>query len=257
MTDLFEGAITMSTSSSNHPHPADPHASHAHSHAHAAPTTASANPTVMERLRDSTTDHHTAAEQHPFQKSLAMGTLPREQYVANLGQLLHVHRALESALRAAALAGATDPAVKAAITRVVKDYQHQEAYLIADLKFFGVDPATVAPLAATAKFVSHVQSLAARAPIALLGMQYVLEGSNNGSKFLSKIVLRAYGLEPGDGTRYMDPYGARQREYWAAFKADMNAETFTAAQIEQMVEAARWTFEAIEKIGGEIQAGQR
>ncbi len=209
----------------------------------------------MERLRDSTTDHHTAAEQHPFQKSLAMGTLPREQYIANLGQLLHVHRSLESALRNAAKADGTDAAVAGTITRVVKDYQYQEPYLIADLKFFGVDPSTVALLPATAKFVSHVQSVAARSPVALLGMQYVLEGSNNGSKFLSKVVLRAYGLKPGDGTRYMDPYGERQREYWAAFKADMNAETFTAPQVDQMVEAAQWTFEAIEKIGGEIQAG--
>lgn len=87
-------------------------------------------------------------------------------------------------------------------------------------------------------------------------MQYVLEGSNNGSKYISRAVLKAYGLAPGDGTRYLDPYGEKQREYWAAFKIDMNGVGFDQARIDGIVAAAKVMFAGIEAIGDDIMNGR-
>lgn len=82
----------------------------------------------------------------------------------------------------------------------------------------------------------------------------MLEGSNNGSKFLSRVVQRAYSLAPGPGTRYMDPYGDRQREVWAQFKVDMASARVTSGEADRMVAAARTMFRAIADIGDGLLA---
>lgn len=208
-------------------------------------TVAHATSAVMERLKAETLEAHKAAEGHPLQRAHAMGKLPQEQYVRNLGQLFHVHRALEAALRETA-------AKLPAIRTIVKEYQYQEPYLREDLAHFGVKPESVAALPATARIVARIGELGKVDPLALLGMHYVLEGSNNGSKFLCRVVQRQYGLAPGPGTRYMDPYGDRQREFWEQFKADMNAAGFNEEQATALVGAAGEMFDAIGAIGTDV-----
>lgn len=208
-------------------------------------TAAPATPSVMERLKVETLEAHKAAEGHPLQRAHAQGTLPQDRYVANLGQMFLVHRALEAELRAAA---EKLPSIKT----VVKEYQYQEPYLREDLAFFGVNPDAVSPTAATVRIVKRIEELGKTTPLALMGMHYVLEGSNNGSKFLCRVVQRQYGLQPGPGTRYMDPYGDRQREYWAKFKDDMNAAGFTDEQATELVGAAGEMFIAIGAINSDV-----
>lgn len=200
---------------------------------------------IMERLRSETLADHKAAESHPLQHALALGTLPRGHFCRHLGQLLHVHRTLDGALRR--LADST-PAIPA----VVGPEQFQTPYLEEDLAF--LDPSRLhdAPLPATATLLDAIDRIAREEPEAVLGLHYVLEGSNNGSKFLARVVQRAYGLEPGPGTRYLDPYGDRQRELWARFKADMNGVAFTPAQCDRIVVAARLMFRAIGAIGDDL-----
>ncbi len=70
-------------------------------------------------------------------------------------------------------------------------------------------------------------------PLRLLGMHYVLEGSNNGSRFIARHVGRAYQLSTGPGLRYLDPYGDRQRAYWMDFKNAMGKFQFTGADEER------------------------
>lgn len=211
-------------------------------------TTTTAAPTVMERLRDETMEHHKRAESHPLQKALATGQLSREHYTGFHGQLMLVHRALERALAAKA---ATVPA----IARSVKLYMLTEQYHAADLAHFGIDPAGVRPTPATARVIEHIQTTAASNPIALLGMLYVLEGSKNGSKFLSRVVMKAYGIGPGPGVLAMDPYGDHQRAYWQQFKDDMNGLAFTPEQIDGMLTSAKAMFDAIGAIGSDIMPG--
>lgn len=206
-----------------------------------------AMPSVMEVLKTSTQALHDAAEGHRFQQSLVKGEVSREQYAAYLGQLLLVHRELESLLR--------DHAEKVpAIPAVVKAYQYQEPYLIEDLRFYGVHPASITALTSTEALVNEIRDRAAKDPLALLGFHYVLEGSNNGNKFIAKALAKSFGLTGPDGLRYLDPYADQQRPYWMAFKADMDAQGFNPGQMRVMAEAAQAMFNGIGAISAEMGA---
>jgi len=204
-------------------------------------------PSVMEVLKVSTQALHDAAEGHRFQQSLVKGEVSREHYAAYLGQLFLVHRELESLLR-----GHTDKVP--AIPAVVKAYQYQEPYLLEDLRFYGVHPGSLTPLPATEALLGEVRERAAKDPLALLGFHYVLEGSNNGNKFIAKALAKSFGLTGPEGLLYLDPYGDQQRPYWMAFKADMDAQGFNPAEMRVMAEAAQAMFQGIGAISAEMGA---
>lgn len=203
--------------------------------------------TISERLKAETAEHHTAAERHPFQRSLVRGTVGREGYAEYLGQMLLVHAALEAGLRRAA------PAVPA-IAKVVREEQYQEPYLRRDLAHFGVDPAAVTPSPATAELVARLERVARERPLALLGHHYVLEGSNNGSRFIARAIRSALGLSGREGTEYLDPYGEAQRANWAQFKADLDACGLSEAEGDVLVKAAAEMFEGIHRISEDLSA---
>ncbi len=200
---------------------------------------------VMLLLKESTAAQHDAAENHAFQRALVEGRLSREAYAANLAQLFLVHRALERRLRESADA-------LPAIGAVVTEEQYQEPYLREDLAFFGIDPESIEALEATRSLVARIEGAS---PVELLGMHYVLEGSNNGGRFIAKKVRKAYDFEEdAPGTRYLDPYGDEQRGKWMAFKATMDEQAFTPEQREQMVTAAQGMFDSLAAIGGDLAA---
>ncbi len=202
---------------------------------------------IMMRLRTDTRTLHDRAEKTGFQQAMIAGTLAREHYVESLVQLFCLHRALEAHLRTLAR---RNPAVAA----VVRDYQYQEPYLREDLAYFGRDIADIAPVPATQRMIDTLDLLAADEPLALLGVHYVLEGSKNGSKMLTQVVRRTYKFAGEAGTRYLDPYGDKQREYWGAFRADMDAIELTPAQRAAIVNAAGATFSGITEVYEELYA---
>jgi heme oxygenase len=201
----------------------------------------------MARLKAETQDLHTAAERHPFQAAMAAGRVSREEYVRWLGQMLLVHRRLEARIREAMDAV---PALRA----VVRPFQFQEPYLLEDLALFGVRPEELTPTPAAAAILADLDRAAASRPLALLGFHYVLEGSNNGSRFIARSIRRALGLTPGRGDRFLDPYGESQRDNWAAFKRDMEAQRFSTGDIDFLVSAAREMFAAISRLSGDVAA---
>lgn len=201
-------------------------------------------PSVMILLRDSTGDLHAQAEGHAFQRAMVTGSVDRGDYVRYLQQMLIVHRSLESALRASA-------ARVPAIAGVVTPEQYQEPYLLADLRYYEA-PADVAPLPATTELVRRIEQTAKESPIALLGHHYVLEGSNNGSRFIARAIRKAFDITGEDGLRYLDPYGDRQREVWTAFKAAMDAQSISPGDAARMVEAAKVMFEGISGISEDV-----
>ncbi|MEO0482890.1 MAG: biliverdin-producing heme oxygenase [Planctomycetota bacterium] len=199
--------------------------------------------TVMERLKESTQDAHTAAERHPLQAQLVRGQLPQDTYADYLGQLLVAHRALESALR--------DSASKLpAVETMAKPSRDREPDLIADLKALGRDPDTVAPGAAAASFAEWCRETAETNPVALIGPLYVLEGSTNGGRFIVRAVRKAYSVDGGD--RYLDPYGDDQPTHWAAFKTDMASIPFEERDVEALIASADRMFNTIAAIGSEL-----
>lgn len=200
---------------------------------------------IMQQLKASTQTQHDATEDGTFNQDLVKGKLPLDQYVESLGQLFLIHLALEKHLRRFQVE-------MPAFTRVLKDYQFQEPYLRNDLAFFGRNPDQVQPLNSTRRFVEFIDHLAAHSPMGLLGIHYVFEGSNNGSKFISRAVKKAYNLTDTKGTQYLDPYGDQQKEYWQAFKDDMNAVGFLPPETEAIVKSAGATFEAVMHLHREL-----
>lgn len=209
------------------------------------PVNPSAPNGVMERLKTSTQPQHDAAEHHPVQRALFKGRLPREGYVEMLGQLFLVHRALEESLRA--LLGA-----RPALRSIVQDWQFQEPYLRDDLSFFGFASESIAPMPATVALLATIDRATRETPLAILGMHYVVEGSNNGSRYSAMAVRKAYGLPAGKGDRYLDPYGESQRERWAGFKTAMNASSFSEREAEELLLGAGAMFDGIARMSDDL-----
>ena len=216
----------------------DPHAGH-HDH---SPDPAMVPETIMDRLKVETWSLHQQAERAPKQRDMLTGKASVEDYAAHLGQTLLVHRALEGHL---AEARNQSPAVAAVVT----EEQFQVPYLLEDLAHFGVDADAIQPEPATTALIETIDRAAAESAMRILGMHYVMEGSNNGGKFIAMGLRKVFGLTDA-GTRYMDPYGERQREIWAAFKATMNEQGFTDEQQDIIVEGAKDMFGGIIEMGG-------
>ncbi len=201
--------------------------------------------TTTEHLKEMTWELHKAAEGHRVQRSLLKGELSREMYATWLGQLLCVHRALESALRDLR-------EKKPAVARFVDDGRFQETRIEADLRTLGVDIGGVSPLPAAKRLMAIIEMARAEQPIALLGMHYVLEGSTNGGVYIAKALRQAYGFEGDAGTKYYDPYGEKQRELWASYKQEFDALEVSEVERDAMVAAARDVFRAMSEIGDDL-----
>jgi len=221
---------------------------HQHQHQNPAASGAAApSSVVMTRLREETAQMHKEAETRPFQLALMRGQVTREQYASWLSQMWIVHRALDAAMHAAA-------AQVREIRTIVTPEQYQEGYLAADLDYLGVNREQVKPLPATTEFVQMIGWIATDAPLLLLGIHYVLEGSKNGNKFIARAVRPALGLTKGTGDRYLDTYGEQQPALWAKFKADMGAIEFTSEQVDGLVAAAKETFKGVTQISEELMS---
>lgn len=198
------------------------------------------------RLKHETHPLHDEAERHPLQRALLRGELSQEHYIAQLGQLWFVHRALEEAL---VQARRDDPS----LAPLIKEEQFQSARLTRDLAYFGADVSMLTPAPATIVLCKRIGDAAAENPLAPLGFHYVLEGSNNGARFIARIVRKAYALVD-EGTSFLDPYGKDQLGKWAEFKQALDALDLSEDDQNAIIAAAGEMFRAIAAIGDEVLA---
>ncbi len=198
-------------------------------------------------LKTATAAHHQATERHPLQQKLLTGQLPRTTYAAWLGQLLLSHRELEWHL-----ARLRFPVGR--IGDVVSDHQLHVPALERDLAFLGVDVEALAPLSATAALISDIDRTAVRARLALLGFQYVLEGSKNGGRHIAKRVRLAYRLPVDRGATYLDPYGTAQEARWREFKTSLRAAALAPQEMAVLAAAAREMFAHLAAIMDDVLA---
>lgn len=202
------------------------------------------------RLKAETAEHHRRAETHAFQKALASGSIGREGYASWLAQMWHMHKALEAPL---AEARAASPAIAAIVT----EEQFQVPYLESDLSAFGIDPASTEPCPTARAFAEQMGKLDPTDEndrLTLLGMHYVVEGSNNGNRFIVRSIAPALGLTP-DQVRYLVPYGERQPELWAAFKTELNAQGWEGEKVDHLVKAAGEMFDWIYRLSDDLAVG--
>jgi heme oxygenase len=200
---------------------------------------------IMGHLRETTRTLHKEAESRPLQRAMATGTIPPGSYVMYLGQLRHLHAALEASLDTVT---ASHPGLAGLFT----DDRRRVPDLDRDLAAFGVSMENVPVLPPTAEFINRVEERAKSEPVALLGPLYVLEGSTNGGRFLARVLERSLQIEGRAGLSYMDPYGDRQPEMWAEFKRLADQVELTPAQRDVVTEAACETFRAIAAISDAV-----
>jgi heme oxygenase len=204
----------------------------------------------MRLLAHATAEPQRATRMHALRRDLAAGLLPRGTYVAWLGQLYFVHRALEWHL--GRLRAVVPP-----LASVVRDHYFHTPALASDLACFGVGLPSLTPLASTSMLIEVIDGLAVRAPLALLGIAYVLEDGKNGGRQIAKRARLAYRLPAGHGVAYLDPYGEKQRQRWLDFRVDMEATGFEPEEIAVIADAASLMFRSLTTIMDEIQAVER
>lgn len=195
---------------------------------------------IMDVLKARTAEQHRRAEQSPFMRGLVSGQVTREGYARWLGQMMHVHAALEGEI--VAHRGA-EPRLA-----VASDEQFGAPRLRDDLRALGIDPATVKPMPAASALGERVRAAAAERPVSLLGFHYVLEGSKNGNTYIAKALRRVLDLRPGAGDAYLDPYGDQQRARWAAFRESMGAQEYSENDAAAVLEAACAMFDGITEL---------
>ena len=196
---------------------------------------------IMETLKEATAEQHRDAERRRLQRELVSGQVPPKVYAAWLGQMLLLHRALGEEI---GRRRETEPAL-----RIVQDDGRHVANLRADLAALGATSDAIEPLPATREAAAAIAAAGARDPVALLGYNYVLEGSMNGNRFIARALAPRL---PAPATAYLDPYGESQRSVWQAYRERMNALPWDTARADAVVAAARELFRRIGALSDEI-----
>ena len=113
-------------------------------------------------------------------------------------------------------------------------------WLHQDLRYF--EPRVVADLKeateASLKIAESLRRLSLDQPLALLGINYVLEGSTLGGTLLRPHVARAFQLIGSDGLAYLHSYGNEVHARWQGFRQRMNALRLNVEERGQIVQAA-------------------
>lgn len=200
---------------------------------------------IMQRLKEETLPQHERAESKPLEQVMIKGEIARDLYVQVLAQRHWIHAALEQRVRDLA-------SVDDRFTTLVPEELYQRENIAADLRFFDADPDGHPALPATRALLDEIEALAAKRPTALLGVYYVFEGSKNGARFIARNLSRSLKITGPDGLRYLDPHGEQQRPLWLAFRERMNEIPFSASERDEIVEAAKRTFDHIAAIDDEL-----
>lgn len=181
---------------------------------------------ILQLLKDGTAAQHEAVERRV---DLANRLRDVSAYADLLGRFYGFYAPLERALGRVAGCGAVD----------VDFGERQKApWLAADLTALGRDPDRVPRWETPPSSDSLGQAL---------GRWYVLEGATLGGRLIRKEVKARLGLTPERGCAFFAGYGDRAREMWDAFRAALVAHATAPAVEEEIVSAARDTFDALDR----------
>lgn len=201
--------------------------------------------TVMDLLRESTSEMHNSAEANDFQHRLSAAKVQKDELARYLQQLYLIHQSVSSLIE-------QSQTTNTPLRHVVRDYHHDLTCIINDIEYLGKKAEQATPLKPTADLVASMTGTSKTTPAALLGYLYVLEGSTNGAKFLAKALRKGLNLPEDAGASYFDRYGDKQRERWNGFKQAMNEVDFTEEERAKLVSTATETFQTFGKIGDEL-----
>ena len=196
--------------------------------------------TLPDEIRQTVAPAHDVVEQTGFARAMVSGRITRDEYVAGLSELAHLHSALETNLDAARpdcpeLAGLYDPATTA-----------RAPLLDRDLAAFGA-ARSAAPGPIVARLTDRFADWRRETPWALLGPLYITEGSRMGSMFLAKSLAKAFALPPAEGVGldYHVHGMATRPADWKRFRATLADLPLGEAEYADVIRAAVETMDAI------------
>ena len=200
---------------------------------------------IMERLKTDTRSMHDNAEDQAFMRELMSGTLPKEVFAASLRPLQAIRCCLEKRLKA----NADHPAIAACI----RPYHHYAELYESDVAYFGeAANVSVEEMKSIQEFHDLVREAEVAGPVNLLGIFYVLEGSNMGASMLRRKVQESYDIEGDEGTMAMVPHGRELMPRWREFSNCMNNLELTSKQRETILAFASNTFRVVGNLYREI-----
>ena len=184
-------------------------------------------PSILARLRSETRLEHEAIE---AALELTSSTLTRDEYRRTLERFYGFYRPLEAKLSEAG--GWTQ--------RGLDLTERQKApHLEADLRALGV--AVPADLPVCADLPPHAT------PAAAFGCLYVMEGASLGGQIISRSIEKTLGVTPDTGGRFFHGYGDRTGPMWQAFRTALSEFAVTIAVEDEVVGAAKHTFEKLHR----------
>jgi heme oxygenase len=170
----------------------------------------------METLKEAARESHARMEAIPFFQALTRDQLPLICYVGQLRALAVIHGALEHELAQLPAHGAGSLLADrpSRLMHLRRDLSVFEPMFIADIK---------AALPHALGIADQIRRYRVERPTDLLGVMYVLEGSSLGNTMLLPGVLRNFGAQTSGTAHYYQGFGPGTAQYWAAFRAAMNA----------------------------------
>ena len=205
-------------------------------HNRTVPSSISPTPRVdlLTHLRSATSVLHDRLERLPFFVALLDGTLPRAAAVTLMRSLAIIHAVVERAL-----SESSDTQVLALGSGV----PHKLPLLMADLDALTTNdqPSIQAPIRVAVEFGARAL-VDAQAPHTLIGLLYVLEGSQSGGRQLKGFYAQCLGVHEAR-VSYFGCYGEDTDAHAAAFAERLTSLTLEQAQQVQAVDAAVRCFE--------------
>jgi heme oxygenase (biliverdin-IX-beta and delta-forming) len=201
---------------------------------------------VMDRLKRETHDQHMAMHRNPLMDAVMAGDATRQQYVAQLTELYHIHHQIETAFSSES----------ADINMSVTGDQYRSPILYDDLRYLtgSLDFRNNIPLAPTREALFHLQVSERKSPENILGAVYVLEGSiAGGGSLLKEAVSRSLGLKI-DGTKYLNGHGPSEKAKFREFGERMNSALNNPETQDGVIQTAQQLFTDLDRLYSDIAA---
>ncbi|WP_168699554.1 biliverdin-producing heme oxygenase [Gordonia paraffinivorans] len=203
---------------------------------------------ISERLREATAEAHRQAEHSPFIEDLMSGRLDRGEYERLAVQLYFIYEALEEVGDALA----DDPVAGA----VIDDKLRRLPSLGADLASFGVDPSTVTPLPAVARYVEAIQSTRTD-PARYVAHHYTRYlGDLSGGQVVAHRMREHYGVDDSGLTFYNFEGIDKLKRYKDDYRARLDALPLDADAVDRLVDEALAAFAHNQAVFGDLDGAR-
>ncbi len=187
--------------------------------------------TVLEQLREQTRPAHVALEAQPLLKRLLSSRLTAMEYGRLIQSMLAFYQALESEL---------EPATAALLERHPDpDYRYlpRVPLLTNDCRALGCDSSGL--------IQRPIELRLEGGGAYLIGVLYVIEGSTQGGRFISKHLAQTLGLNENSGASFFNIH--QRNNSWAAFRSWLSTDLERNYQDDtrSIIEGANMTFSTL------------